>query len=109
MDERMPGLGLANLVPPPGGERRLRAALRGRNTTARGWGIPLATAACLCALVASIFVPRPDPMDDGIRHAIEDAVAPTDGIRVADRRVERIASQDPGVRIYRVAMPPPSG
>ena len=105
----MPGIGLARLAPPPGGEPRLRAALHDHDTGTSGWRMPLAAAAaCLCVLTIA-FALRPDPMDDRIRHAIEEAVAPSDGIRVAGRRVERVASLDPDVRIYRVVTPPPSG
>ena len=105
MDDHMPTRGLARLVPPPGGERRLREALRGRGTDAFGWRLPLAGAcACLCVLVLAHALH--DPMDIRIGHAVSEAVTPVADIRVVGARVERIATDDPNVRIYRVAGEP---
>lgn len=106
MDERMPTAALARLVPPPGGEQRLRAALRGRDAGGARWRLPLAAAfASLCVLAATLPL-RPDPADDRIRSSIARAVEAPDGIRVAGARVERVASQDRSVRVYRLADAP---
>jgi len=104
MDEDMPTAGLARLVPPSGGERRLREALRDREAHGTAWRLPLAGAfASLCVLVLAFATMRPDAsMDTRIRHALDEAATPTDGVRVAGARVESVATRDPGVRIYRV-------
>ena len=108
MQEQLPTASLARLSPPPGGETRLRAALleqdHRHHHRRHGWGPPLAGAfACLCLLAAALTL-RPDPLDAGIRHAVtEAATLPPEGIRVAGQDVERVESQDPSVRIYRLA------
>jgi hypothetical protein len=62
-DDRLPTGNLTRLAPPPGGERRLREALRDSGTRAFGWKLPLAGAcASLCAL-ALAYVLQPDPLD----------------------------------------------
>lgn len=106
MDERMPTAALARLVPPPGGERRLRAALHEREADRRGWLLPLAAAfASLCVLAVTLSL-RPDPADTRIRDSIARALDTADGIRVAGARVERVASLDPAVQVYRLAGEP---
>jgi len=106
MDERMPTAALARLAPPPGGERRLRAALRGREADRRGWRLPLAAAfASLCVLAVTLLL-RPDPADARIRGSIARALDTTDEVRVAGTRVERVAGLDPAVHVYRLAGEP---
>jgi len=104
-DDRMPTAALARLAPPPGGERRLREALRKHQARGFDWRLPLAGAfASLCMLVLAYAVARPDAsMDAEIQRAVAGAVAPIDGIRVAGARIEPVATRDPGVRIYRLA------
>lgn len=106
MDDQLPTAALAMLSPPPGGERRLRATLHAREPRRFGLRLPLAAAfAGLCVLVVTLSL-RPDPMNARIRQSIEQAVTVPDGLRVAGARVERVASLDPAVRIYRLAGTP---
>src|SRR5690606_24646493 len=107
-NEPMPIAGLARLSPPPGGERRLCEALHGREARGHGWHLPLAGAfASLCVLALAFATMRPDTaMDVRIRHAVDEAATPIDGVRVTGARVERVPSQDPDVRIYRLATMP---
>ena len=106
MDERMPTSALARLAPPPGGERRLRAALRARDAGGARWRLPLTAAfAGLCVLAATLSL-RPDPTDARIRSSIARVLDTPDEIRVAGARVERVASLDPSVRVYRLAGTP---
>ena len=107
MQERMPTNALARLVPPPGGEQRLRAALQKQEAPHRhrGWGLPLAGAlACVCVL-AMVPALRPAPLDGEIRQALSQAVAPLPpgGLRVSGADVEDIGSRNPDVYLYRVA------
>lgn len=106
MDKRMPTAALARLAPPPGGERRLRAALRGRDAGGARWRLPLAAAfASLCVLAATLPL-QPDPVDARIRSSIARALDAPDDIRVAGARVESVASLDRSVRVYRLADAP---
>ena len=100
-DDRMPTSGLARLVPLPGGERRLREALRDRGTHAFGWKLPLAGACASLCVLALAYALQPDPLDAEVRRAVNEAAAPIQGIRVAGARIEPIASRDANVRIYR--------
>src|SRR3546814_16030394 len=109
----------SDLAPPPGGERRLREALRDRdrNTRTIGWKLPLAGAcASLCVLVLAHAL-QPDRLDAEVRRAVNPAAAPIQGIRVAGARAEPIASHDANVHLYRPIdtqrkqkrFPPPAG
>src|SRR3546814_15069302 len=94
----------SDLAPPPGGERRLREALRDRdrNTRTIGWKLPLAGAcASLCVLVLAHAL-QPDRLDAEVRRAVNQAAAPIQGIRVAGARVEPIASPHANVRLSRL-------
>src|SRR3546814_19226321 len=84
-DDRMPTGNLARLAPPPGGERRLREALRDRdrNTRPIGWKLPLAGAcASLCVLVLAHAL-QPDRPHAEVRRPAHHPPAPTQGIRGA--------------------------
>ncbi len=109
--DRMPNIGLARLAPPPGGERRLREALHDDDARGFGWRLPLAGAcASLCMLALAYPLVRPGAsMDAEIQQAVDTAVAPVTDIRVVGARVERIATQDTSVRIYRITDLPPQG
>lgn len=101
-DDRMPTGNLSRLAPPPGGERRLREALRDRGTHAFGWKLPVAGACASLCVLALAYALQPDPLDAEVRRAVSEAAAPIQGIRVAGARVEPIASHDANVRIYRL-------
>src|SRR3546814_6607383 len=79
----MPTVGLARLAPLPGGERRLREALRDRGTHAIGWKLPLAGACASLCVLALAYALQPDPLDAEVRRAVNEAAAPIQGVRVA--------------------------
>src|SRR3546814_10395654 len=103
-DDRMPTGNLARLAPPPGGERRLREALRDRdrNTRTIGWKLPLAVAcASLCVQVLANALQQ-DRLDAHVRRRVNQVAATIQGSRVAGGRVEAITSQEANVVIYRL-------
>ena len=95
---------LVRLQPPAGGEARLRRALHAASVPKprAAWAFAAVAAGAGVVALLAWHAPRPDAKDAQIRQAVQRAVAPKPEFRLPGARVERVATRDPDVRLYRI-------
>lgn len=92
------------LAPPPGGERRLRQAMRAPGATPAWRWAPLATACTALVVALAVWPSRVEhaPID----RALRTAWAVPDTPRIEHGHSREVASGDPEVRLYLVTLSP---